>query len=214
MLAPVSARPHGDWSIVARTDGDRQWAFRGKPLYRHAQDARVRSLEGSDVAGWRNVYTQTAPPPPTGFTVQDTPSGQVLADAAGRTIYLYACGDDAYDQLGCDHPSETQVYRLALCGAGSAERCQRNFPYVEAEKGARSGSRSWSVVEIDPLTGRFATRGQPGALRVWAFRDRPVYTFAGDEYPGEVNADGYGEFRADRQGYRAFWLRDEFFREG
>ena len=136
--APAAARPRGDWSIFTRESGERQWTFRGKPLYRYAEDRGVRSVAGSDVPGWRNVYTQEAPPPPEEFTVQDAPSGQVLADARGRTLYSYTCGDDAPDQLSCESPADTQVYRLAMCGGGSAERCERNFPYVEAATDARS----------------------------------------------------------------------------
>ena len=209
--APAAARSRGDWSIFTRESGERQWTFRGKPLYRYAEDSGVRSVAGSDVPGWRNVYTQEAPPPPEEFTVQDTPSGQVLADSRGRTLYSYTCGDDAPDQLSCESPADTQAYRLAMCGGGNAERCARNFPYVEAADGARSRSRLWSVVQIDPATGHFAAGDQPGALRVWAYRERPVYTFAGDERPGEVNADGLGEFQSEREGFRAFWWRDDFF---
>ena len=146
------------------------------------------------------------------FTVQTTTGGLVLADAQGRTIYTYACGDDAPDQLGCDHPTQTQVYRFALCGAGSAERCQRNFPYVAAARGAKA-SGLWRVVTIDPRSGRFAKEHHPAAQRVWAYRDRPVYTYAGDERPGDINADNYGEFRAQRQGYSAIWLRNDFARD-
>jgi predicted lipoprotein with Yx(FWY)xxD motif len=211
MPAPAAARAHGDWSIFTRASGERQWMFRGKPLYRYAEDPRVRSLAGSDVPGWRNVYTQEPSPPPAEFTVQETSAGQVLADARGRTVYSYTCGDDAPDQLSCEHPADTQAYRLAMCGGGSAERCARNFPYVEAARDARSGSRLWTVMEIDPATGRPAAGGQPGALRVWAYRERPVYVFAGDQRPGEVNADGLGEFQSDREGFRAFWWRDDFF---
>jgi predicted lipoprotein with Yx(FWY)xxD motif len=211
--APAAARPHGEWSNFTRASGERQWTFRGRPLYVYAEDSRVHSFAGSDLPGWRNVYTLEAPPPPAEFTVQDTSAGQVLADARGRTLYRYICGDDAQDQLSCEHPADTQVYRLAMCGGGSADRCARNFPYVEAGKDARSPGRLWSIVDIDPATGRFAAAGQPGALRVWAYRDRPVYTFSGDGQPGEVNAHGLGEFLADREGYKAFWWRDEFFRE-
>ena len=211
--APAAGREHGDWSIFVRASGERQWMFRGKPLYTHSNDSRVRSLAGSDEPGWRNVYTQETLPPPAEFTVQDTPSGQVLADARGRTLYSYTCGDDAPDQLSCEHPADTQVYRLAMCGGGSAERCRRNFPYVEAARGASSRSRLWSVVEIDPATGHFAGGNEPGKLRVWAYRERPVFTFAGDVQAGEVNADGLGEFQADREGFLAFWWRDEFFRD-
>ena len=99
---------------------------------------------------------------------------------------------------------------LAMCGAGDAERCLKTFPYVKAPASATSNSRVWSIVEIDPTTGRFARPGLSGSLRVWAFRDRPVYTYAGDQRPGDINADGLGEFRAERQGYRAYWIRDDF----
>lgn len=214
MLAPASVRPHGDWTIIERSPGYRQWVFRGKPLYRYALDSYARSLEGSDVPGWHNVYTQRAPAPPAEFTVQDTSAGQVLADAHGMTIYSYTCGDDALDQLGCDHPSESQVYRLAMCGGGDWQRCLHTFPYVIAAPGARSASRAWSTIDIDPQTGRRAAPTQTDAVHVWAFRDRPVYVYAGDNRPGDVNGDGHGEFRGERNGYNAFWLRDDYFGRG
>ena len=212
MLAPESARPHGDWSVFERSPGVLQWAFRKHPLYRYALDSDAGSYEGSDIPGWHNVFTQRAPPPPTEFTVQDTTSGQVLADSRGKTIYVYSCGDDAVDQLGCDHPTQTQVYRLAMCGGGDIARCAQTFPYVVASTGATSSSHAWSVVEIDPKTGRFAAPGQRDALRVWAYRDRPVYTYAGDHRPGDIYADGIGEFQGEREGFKAFWLRDDFNR--
>ena len=200
MAAPASVRAHGDWTYIERSPGNRQWVFRGKPLYRHALDERAGSLAGSDERGWHNVYVQRAPSPPPEFTEQETTSGIVLADANGMTIYTYSCGDDAVDQLGCDHPSETQVYRLAMCGGGDAERCLRTFPYVIAAPGTRSDSRAWSVIDIDPMTGRRARAGAAGTLHVWAFRDRPVYTYAGDREPGDVYADGHGEFRVRARG--------------
>ena len=71
------------------------------------------------------------------FTVQDAPSGQVLADASGHTVYIYRCNDDAWDQLTCDHPSTPQDYRFAVCGGGDPSRCMKTFPFVVAAKDAR-----------------------------------------------------------------------------
>ena len=85
------------------------------------------------------------------------------------------------------------------------------FPIVIAPANARRTSRSWSTLTIDPLTGHKPPRGAPGWLRVWAYRDRPVYTYAGGRQPGDVNADSHGEFRGERNGFRAFWLCDNFF---
>jgi len=211
VLAPASAQSHGAWTVFERSAGIWQWAFRGKPIYTYTVDKNPRSQQGSDVPGWHDVYLQRAPPPPSEFTVQTSISGDVLADARGKTIYVYRCGDDALDQLSCDDPDDSQAYRLAMCGGGDVERCLENFPYVIAPPNARSASRAWTIIEIDPKTGHRAARGQSGAVRVWAYRDRPVYTYAGDEAPGDIHADAHGEFKGDREGFKAFWLRDDFF---
>src|SRR5665213_3617403 len=214
VLAPeLTARSHGAWSVFERTPGTRQWAFQGKPLYTYSLGQKPRGQEGSDVPGWHDVYLQRAPSPPSEFTVQDTTSGEVLADAQGKTIYVYRCGDDAFDQLSCDDPDDTQAYRQAMCGGGSVELCLKNFPYVLAPANARSKSSTWTVMEIDPKSGHRAAKGQSDALRVWAYRDRPVYTYAGDEAPGEYYAESNGEYYGKRDGFNAFWLRDDFFGE-
>ncbi|MGE3476406.1 MAG: hypothetical protein AB7H70_11430 [Rhodospirillaceae bacterium] len=210
VLAPASGKSQGEWSVVDRAAGVKQWAFRGKPLYTYTGDRKPRSLEGSDVPGWRNVYTQAAPKPPAEFTYQDSRAGVVLADKTGRTIYVYYCGDDALDQLPCDHPETSQAYRLAICGGGDPERCNRTFPYVVAAANAKSENRSWTVMAIDPKTGKRAADGEARALRVWAYRDRPVYTFYRDRKPGDIWGDSWGEMHGRRNGFKAFWIRDDF----
>ena len=119
-------------------------------------------------------------------------------ESSGCSICRNSYPDSAIDVLCVADGHEAALLRRIVLGSGD---------------GARSSGRLWTVVEIDPATGHFAAAGQPGALRVWAYRERPVYTFGGDELPGEVNADGLGEFLADREGFKAFWWRDEYFRE-
>jgi predicted lipoprotein with Yx(FWY)xxD motif len=211
VIAPASAQSQGDWSTFERAPGVRQWAFRKKPLYTNILDPNTGSMQGSDVPGWHNAYTQKAPSPPPAFTQQDSTGGVVLADARGRTIYVYNCADDSFDQLACDHPDAPQAYRLAICGGGDVDRCLRTWPYVVAEAGAQSTSRTWRVLEIDPRTGHIAQPGQAGALRVWSYLGSPVYTYMGDKQPGDIRGDGNGEFGGSRNGFQAFFLRDEFF---
>jgi len=38
-----------------------------------------------------------------------------------------------------------------------------------------------------------------------------VYTFAGDQKAGDIKADAWGEYNGLRNGFKAFWLRDDFF---
>jgi predicted lipoprotein with Yx(FWY)xxD motif len=204
----------GEWGIIERSAGIKQWSFRGEPLYTHILDRRFRSLEGSDVPGWHNVYTQRNPDPPAEFTVQDTRSGQVLADKSGKTLYVYNCDDDSRDQLACDHPTTTQVYRLAICGNGDPALCNRTWPYALAPLDAKSRSLIWGTAWIDPRTEHSAQPHQAGAVHVWTFRDRPLYTYARDENAGDVNGDAWGEAWGNRNGFKAFWLRDDFTSAG
>lgn len=43
----------GDWTIVTRDDGSRQWAFKGQPLYTYAKDAKPGDTTGD---GKGNVW--------------------------------------------------------------------------------------------------------------------------------------------------------------
>lgn len=209
--APAYAQTRGEFGTIERSPGIRQWTFRRQPLYTHIGEPFAK-MYGSDVPGWYNVYTQYAPKPPADFTVQESPTGLVLADRNGKTIYMYNCADDALDQQACDHPDSPQVYRFTVCGGGDAKRCVERFPYVQVSNGTTSDSLLWTAVWIDPLTGKWADSGQAGALHVWAYRGRPVYTHYRDRAPGDMTADQWGEFYGYRNGYKAFWLRSDFGR--
>ena len=46
LAAQASDAASGDWSIVTRDDGSRQWAFKGQPLYTYAKDAKAGDTTG------------------------------------------------------------------------------------------------------------------------------------------------------------------------
>ena len=210
VLAPqIGAATREEWSVIERSPGVKQWAYRGRPLYTYVGDPSPGYQHGVDVPGWNLVFTQLAPSAPAEFTQQVSAAGIVLADSKGKTLYIYNCGDDAADQLACDHPDTPQEYRYAVCGGGSQAKCLTTFPYVLAQAGAKS-NEAWTVKAIDPATGKSAAPGQADALQVWAYRDRPVFTFVRDERPGMIKAQNWGEFYGQRNGYKAFFLREEF----
>nr|WP_157263803.1 hypothetical protein [Azohydromonas aeria] len=49
LVAAADARAQGDWSVVTRDDGSRQWAYKGKPLYYWAKDAKPGDRTGDGV---------------------------------------------------------------------------------------------------------------------------------------------------------------------
>ena len=218
MWKPVTAaatapQSQGDWSIIERSPGVYQWAFRKKPLYTLVGEGQKRSFHGADIPGWHNVYTTPAPAFPKGFTVQDNPGGAVLTDPNGKTVYIFNCIEDSADQQSCDHPSTTQEYRLAICGGFDPKRCAAQFPYVTADKSAKSNSQIWGIKDIDPMTGRYVDAGTAGSVHIWTFRDRPLYTYWHDASAGEVRANAFGEGNGWRNGFHAFWVREEFRRQ-
>ena len=45
-MAPAGATASGDWSIVTRDDGSKQWAYKGKPLYTYKGDSPGKAATG------------------------------------------------------------------------------------------------------------------------------------------------------------------------
>jgi predicted lipoprotein with Yx(FWY)xxD motif len=46
LTASAGATASGDWSIITRDDGTRQWAYKGKPLYTWSKDQKPGDRTG------------------------------------------------------------------------------------------------------------------------------------------------------------------------
>jgi predicted lipoprotein with Yx(FWY)xxD motif len=58
LIAAADAKPMGDWTPIARDDGSKQWAYKGKPLYTYAKDAKPGDMTGD---GRGKVWHMAAP---------------------------------------------------------------------------------------------------------------------------------------------------------
>lgn len=140
VAAPPDASPVGDFTTVTRQDGSRQWAFRGKPLYRYAHDAFVGASfgDGADTV-WR-VALRAIPMPPEA-KIRYSTLGQILVDARGLT--LYASKSDA--------PG-----KAPKCEG----RCLADWAPLAAPWAAQA-SGDWSIVTRKDDSRQWAFRGQP-----------------------------------------------------
>jgi predicted lipoprotein with Yx(FWY)xxD motif len=50
LLADAGAKDDGDWTVITRDDGAKQWAYKGKPLYRYVKDAADGKATGVSAA--------------------------------------------------------------------------------------------------------------------------------------------------------------------
>ena len=44
-------RGHGDFTVIARDDGSKQWAYKGRPLYLWVNDSKPGDITGDGVGG-------------------------------------------------------------------------------------------------------------------------------------------------------------------
>jgi predicted lipoprotein with Yx(FWY)xxD motif len=58
LMARAEDKASGDWSIITRDDGSKQWAYKGKPLYFWVKDAKPGDRGGDGI----NQVWHTAKP--------------------------------------------------------------------------------------------------------------------------------------------------------
>jgi len=58
LMAAAGAEAAGDWTLIGRDDGTRQWAYKGKPVYYWAKDHKPGDRTGD---GLNNVWHLARP---------------------------------------------------------------------------------------------------------------------------------------------------------
>ncbi|MEP6655785.1 MAG: hypothetical protein ABJC33_01035 [Betaproteobacteria bacterium] len=58
LTAAANAKPSGDWKVITRDDGARQWAYKGKPVYMWSKDTKPGDKSGD---GINNVWHAAKP---------------------------------------------------------------------------------------------------------------------------------------------------------
>jgi len=49
LRADGTSQPSGNWSVVTRDDGSKQWAYKGKPLYTWVKDQKPGDTTGNGI---------------------------------------------------------------------------------------------------------------------------------------------------------------------
>jgi len=173
--APWVARPVGeDWTISEREDGLRQWAFKGQPLFTYNGDFTPDDRYGLRApGGWSVAVLHDSPAVPDWVTVQETDIGPVLATADRMTMYYLVSDWDEILKTMCD----------TAC-------VEANWDPVLAPE------------NVSPI-GNWTTTRTPDGQNQWVYQGRAVYTFRGDEIPGDTYGDKFGTGSDIRGGWIA-----------
>ena len=155
--AAAGATPVGNFTILERTDGLRQWVYRGKPLYLFARDEYPGSTFGDGIGNrWRLAFGVLRTPP--GIEVAKLPIGRILVNEKGLTLYAPQLGSAAL-KAGCD------------------AACLREWIPAAAPALARDNG-DWTVLTRPDTTKQWAFKGRP---LYSAHRDRRAGDLRGQE---------------------------------
>ncbi|TAL92323.1 MAG: hypothetical protein EPN73_25375 [Paraburkholderia sp.] len=57
-MADSYDKPSGDWTVIPSADGKKQWAYKGKPVYRFAKDTKAGDMKGD---GFKDMWHTAKP---------------------------------------------------------------------------------------------------------------------------------------------------------
>src|SRR5690242_5425427 len=61
LKAAKKSKSMGDWTIITRDDGSKQWAYKGKPVYLWKMDKKAGDMTGDNVKNVWHVVKEEAP---------------------------------------------------------------------------------------------------------------------------------------------------------
>ena len=199
--APALALDVGRFSVVTRRDGSRQWAWRGRPLYRYRGDLLPGDAHGRTADGhWSMaVLTETFRPPRVAVTALEGYGDALSLD--GMTLYTgsafekYWGGRNLRDSFKNGYDRGKRLGGDACADAA----CLQTWRPFHASDEARS-TGFWEVI----------TRRD--GSRQWAYKGYAVYTYAGDEAPGQNRGQATYAFAtldgSPEEIERAVWLAE------
>ncbi|MBM3515754.1 MAG: hypothetical protein FJX59_18880 [Alphaproteobacteria bacterium] len=201
LSAPWMANGTGDWSVVTRADGSKQWAFRGQALYRYSGDVKPRETSGSGKHNFAAIVLERPPPRPDWVTVLGGDAGPILGDATKKTLYsqlpprpnarrspltqrpaqVASAGgvQQNIELVGQIIAQAPESDKEKLCGIECPDSVWR--PVIAADGDKPVGN--WSIVK--------RTDGRPQ----WAYKGNMLYTNIRDVMPGDLEGIRSGEGR-------------------
>lgn len=181
LVAPALAHPVGQWSSLTRSDGIRQWTYRGKPLFTFAGDVTPGDANGVGLSkDWDAALAVSFYMPPQVRLEQTLGRGKVLATQNGLTLYRrdaiaidYGGGQSARHGV----PIQPGVGRsIGVSLKGCEGECLKSWhPFVAPADAHPDGF--WDIAI------------RPDGVHQWVYQGYALYTYSGDKKPGEMNGN-------------------------
>tara|TARA_B110000438_G_scaffold303026_1_gene362773 strand:- start:1584 stop:2735 length:1152 start_codon:yes stop_codon:yes gene_type:complete len=162
-LAPWVASGIDAFTIVDRTDGLYQWAYKGQSLHLYARDSKPGDLSGDGADDlWAAMIVEPAPPMPSWVRVVGSDAGELLADSDGMTLYVLNEDSNAAEAT---HLGSEECFGDCIAA-------------------------NWSAVQpqsLAPPVGNWSTKVNEDQSLQWTYRGRPLFTSKLETKPGDLS---------------------------
>lgn len=190
ILAAGMSNPVGEFTLVDRDDGQRQWAWKNAPLYRFQGDRIPGDINGSrvnsdgqsaEVNGHVAVLIRHFTPANIELG-HDVKFGRFLATAQGLPLYMRKPFEV--------RTTEETIYRRGkMIGTGACDiQCQKNWKPFGVPKDAVAQGY-WEIMVRDD------------GFRQWAYKGFALYTYVSDQPNGVVTAHFTMDYAVGDSGY-------------
>jgi len=184
LLAPDGTESNGDWSLVQRSDDGMQWAYQSHPLHTWSEEqepGEVATNVGLAETTRSKVSEGLVPAgtlmPPEGWHVARFEPAASISVPDGVEVRLVA---SAQAVILIDFDGRT-LYAFDGDPADDGQTCTDDGCDIQ-----------WFPVAAAQLAmaiGEFSVVTRSDGSRQWAYRQQPLYRYAGDLLPGDVHGD-------------------------
>lgn len=175
VYAAEIALPLGDFTVTTRADGTKQWAYRGQRLYTYQGDYSSSDINGLQAEPAARIALAYRHFMPAGLTIRAIETrGPLMVTSQGFTVYTQSRQHLQYggrETRGGYHYAYTEAKALGVRGC-LAECIKTWLPVLAPAKAQPRGFWEISV--------------RPDGRRQWTYKGSPIYTYRGDQAPGDI----------------------------
>lgn len=189
LLAKSSDVAHAPLSIITRTDGNKQWALRDKPLYFFTSDANPGDIKGEGIGTiWHVALTEPVLLNNAGVNALDgdyfVSSGKVLVGLPSGDNTKFVAERHNRDGFSL-YTFDNDTDGVSNCTSG----CLAAWPPLLADE---------NDIALAPYSIIDRGMGTNPTAKQWAYQGMPLYYFVSDTLAGQTNGKAISKWRLAR----------------
>ena len=176
LLADEGSMAMAPLSLITATNGNVQWAYKGKPLYFFANDSAAGDVNGDEAGNVWHIATKKP-------AIQRTTNNGRSLSATGKVNVLMPVGESTTDFSITE--MDKDGFNLYVFDNDGAETSNCETTCLV----------SWPAFvpnDNEVAIGDYTIFERADGTKQWAYSGQPLYFFKNDEARGDINGDGVG----------------------